>query len=311
MSRQRVGVAALAAWAVVLWLAPAAADEPPAPAAEAEPAEHASGQAGGAADLEVYDPLFDDEEAEASQLGTDPYEGFNRMTFAFNTELDRWVLDPVTHAYQFVVPGAVRRGVNRFFLHLNSPVVFANEVLQLRPTAAATTFGRFMANSTLGLGGLLDVAADQMDIPRGEADFGQTLARYGVPRGPYLVFPLFGPSTARDATGTIVDQGLDPLTYFVGPLNLQWQLILGSGEGLVLRDANLDSIDALRDASIDYYAALRSAYLQSRRALELEAAWDAAPAEVPRATDSPRIQPRDAKPLFGGAPVPTLARAGR
>jgi len=223
--------------------------------------------------LDTYDPLFDEEEAEGAEFGHDPFEAANRKTFAFNQGIDRWVLDPITHGYQWLVPGPARRGLNRVFINLNSPVIFANQVLQLRPNAAGLTLGRFVANSTLGLAGILDVAEDQMSIPRQEADFGQTLARYGLPRGPYLVIPLFGPATVRDAVGRIVDQGLAPLNYLFGPLNLQWQLLRGGSEGLVLRDANLEALDALRDASVDYYAALRSAYLQSRRAMELEASW--------------------------------------
>lgn len=219
--------------------------------------------------LEAYDPLFD-EAAGAEVLERDPLEGANRWTFAFNQGLDRWLLDPLTRGYQWLVPAPGRRGVNRVFRNLNSPVVFANEVLQLRPVPAGITIGRFVVNSTLGIVGIFDVADDWMGLTRGEADFGQTLARYHVPRGPYLVVPLFGPSTARDALGTIVDQAIDPLTYLVGPLNLQWQLILGSGQGLALRDSHLGSLDALRDSSVDYYAALRSAYLQTRRAKELE-----------------------------------------
>jgi phospholipid-binding lipoprotein MlaA len=246
--------------------------------------------------LDAYDPLFDEEEAEIAEFGNDPFEGANRKTFAFNEGLDRWLLDPVTHGYQWLVPGPVRRSITRAFDNLNAPVIFANEVLQLRPNAAGQTLGRFVANTTLGLGGILDVAEDQMHIPAHEADFGQTLARYGLPRGPYLVIPLFGPATVRDALGRVVDQGLAPLNYLFGPLNLQWQLIRGSGEGLVLRDANLEALEALRGASVDYYAALRSAYLQSRRAMELDAAWGSGQADA---------SVRDASESEADAGVPT------
>jgi len=221
--------------------------------------------------LDVYDPLFDEElDEEDSELDSDPFEWANRGVFGFNDGLDRWVLDPITRGYQWVVPPPARRGVNRFFANLNSPVVFANQLLQLRPVPAATTIGRFAVNTTFGIAGFFDFADDVMGLGRVEADFGQTLHRYGIPRGPYLVVPLFGPSTARDAVGTVIDQALDPLTYIIGPLNLQWQLILGGGQGLAVREANADAMDALREASVDFYAALRSAYLQSRRARELE-----------------------------------------
>jgi phospholipid-binding lipoprotein MlaA len=221
--------------------------------------------------LDVYDPLFDDDsETPSTGLDADPFEPVNRGIFAFNAELDTWVFDPVTRAYQWVVPEPARRCVNRFFENLNEPVVFANQVLQLRPAPAARTLLRFTANSSLGAVGFFDFSGEVMGVPHEEADFGQTLHRYGIPRGPYLVVPVIGPSTARDALGSAVDVALDPLTYLIGPLNLQWQLIIGGGQGLALREANVDALDALRESSVDFYSALRSAYLQSRRARELE-----------------------------------------
>jgi phospholipid-binding lipoprotein MlaA len=241
----------------------------PGPAALAAEAENPTPVATGG--LDVYDPLFeDDEEAPSSGLDADPFEPVNRGVFAFNDGLDTWIFDPVTRAYQWAVPEPARRGVNRFFLNLNEPVVFANQLLQLRPTPAARTLLRFAANSSLGAVGFFDFAGEVMGVPHLEADFGQTLHRYGIPRGPYLVVPVIGPSTARDALGSAVDVAIDPLTYLIGPLNVQWQLIIGGSQGLALREANVDSLDALRESSVDFYAALRSAYLQSRRARELE-----------------------------------------
>lgn len=253
--------------ATVLLLAAAVGLGAPAHAEEATAAGIVAGKE--VAALGVYDPLFDEMDGH-DLLERDPFEGANRWTFAFNQGIDAYLLDPLTRGYQWVVPVSARRGVNRIFHNLHSPVIFANEVLQLRPVPAATTLARFVVNSTLGVVGIFDVAEDVMDLPRGEADFGQTLARYRVPRGPYLVLPLFGPSTARDMVGTVVDLGLDPFTYIVGPLNLQWQLLRGSSQGLAIRDENLHSLDALRDGSVDFYSTLRSAYLQSRRAKELE-----------------------------------------
>jgi len=258
--RDRRWIAAVLFALVPLQLGAAALAQPQDPAAsEAEP-------------LDVYDPLFDDDPGEpTSGLDVDPFEPFNRGVLAFNDSLDTWVFDPVTRAYQWVVPAPVRRGVNRFFENLNEPVVFANQVLQLRPVPASRTVVRFAANSSLGAVGFFDFAGEVMQLPHEEADFGQTLHRYWVPRGPYLVVPVLGPSTARDAVGSAVDVALDPLTYLIGPLNLQWQLIFGGGQGLALRDANVDALNALRESSIDFYSALRSAYLQSRHARELEA----------------------------------------
>jgi phospholipid-binding lipoprotein MlaA len=222
---------------------------------------------------EAYDPLFDDQGDEEPLLEVDPFESGNRYVFSFNEGVGRYVLDPITHAYQWLVPPPGRRAVNRVFDNLNAPVRFANQVLQLRPVPAAGTLTRFVVNSSLGIGGIFDVAHDVMHLSPTDADFGQTLARYRVPRGPYLVVPLFGPSTTRDALGTVVDQALDPLTYIVGPLNFQWQLILGGSQGLALRDENLEALQALREASVDFYSALRSAYLQVRLAREVEVGY--------------------------------------
>lgn len=219
---------------------------------------------------EDYDPLFDEEPA-FDREPEDPYERANRAVFDFNDALDCRLLDPITRAYQFVLPLPARRSVTRFFGNLNAPVEFTNEMLQLRPRAAATTLGRFVSNSTLGVAGLFDPADAWLDLSPSDADFGQTLHRYGIPRGPYLVLPFFGPSTARDTIGTLVDQGLNPLTYIAGPLNLQWRLLIGGGQGLALKESNRAALLGLRDASVDYYAALRSAYLQTRRGVEHEA----------------------------------------
>ncbi len=223
--------------------------------------------------LEAYDPLFDEDDEIDALDGSegDPFESGNRHVFAFNEDLDCRLLDPITRAYQFLVPAPARRSVNRFFANLNSPVSFTNELLQLRPRAAGVTLARFVSNSTLGVAGLFDPAEAWFGLPHREADFGQTLARYGVPRGPYIVVPVFGPSTARDAMGTIVDQALNPLAYIGGSLNVQWRLLAGGGSGLSTMDASRASLEGLRGSSVDFYAALRSAYLQSRQALEREA----------------------------------------
>jgi phospholipid-binding lipoprotein MlaA len=195
----------------------------------------------------------------------------NRAIFGFNESVDHYVLDPITRGYRFLVPAPARRGVERLFRNLKSPVIFANLLLQGRGRDAAVTFGRFAANTTLGVGGLFDYADEVIGWERTSADFGQTLAVYGIPSGPYLVVPLFGPSNARDAVGTVADQAMNPLTYFVAPLQLQWSLIFGGSQGLAYREANADALDALREASVDFYAALRSAYSQARQGAVEEA----------------------------------------
>lgn len=222
--------------------------------------------------LENYDPLYDEagDEEQADPV-SDPLEPVNRAIFGFNERVDYFVLDPITRAYRFVVPTPARRGVERFFRNLKAPVVFANLVMQGRGRDAAVTIGRFAANTTLGVGGVFDYAGEVIGWTRTEADFGQTLAVYGMPSGPYLIVPLFGPSNARDAVGSVADQAMNPLTYFVAPLQLQWSLLFGGSQGIAYREANADALDALRDASVDFYAALRSAYAQARQGAVEEA----------------------------------------
>lgn len=244
-----------------------------------------------AAALEAYDPLFDDPEEAPAGLDADPLETGNRHIFAFNRQVDRWVLDPITDGYQFLVPGPVRRSVNRVILNVNAPVIFANQVLQLRPRAAARTVGRFVANTTLGVAGIFDFAGEAMGLPRTDADFGQTLSRYGIPSGAYLMIPVLGPTTARDAVGSAVDYLLDPITYLVGPLNLEWQLALGGGEGLAIYESHEQGLDALRGSSVDFYAAMRSAYLQSRRAAEIEARSESCFSEPEPIPPPPPLEP--------------------
>jgi phospholipid-binding lipoprotein MlaA len=270
-SRRHVVVSALLG---LLLAAPLRADEPApvepettaAPAAPAEPSDAANA-------IDSYDPLYDEEhqdELDKTQV-SDPLEPMNRAIFGFNESVDRFVLDPITRAYRFVVPAPGRRGVERFFRNLHSPVIFANLLFQGRGKDAAVTFGRFATNTTLGVVGVFDYADDVIGWSRTEADFGQTLAVYGIPSGPYLVVPLFGPSSARDAVGSVADQVMNPLTYFVAPLQLQWSLLFGGSQGLAYREANADALDALRDASVDFYAALRSAYSQARQGVVEEA----------------------------------------
>lgn len=230
--------------------------------------------------LEDYDPLFDEEfdlEISASGVG-DPLEGFNRRIFSFNEALDTVAWDPVTRGYQFLVPELVRRGIHRVFLNLESPVILVNQLFQLRFVDAATTTGRFLINSTAGAAGFFDAAAAGADMERVGADFGQTLARYGMPSGAFLVVPLFGPTTVRDLSGDLVDRLFDPLTYVVGPI--EWWIVLGASEGLSQREAHSDALEALEASSIDFYSALRSAYHQSRQAEIRRARGDGEDAET-------------------------------
>lgn len=210
-----------------------------------------------------YDPLFDDDLGFSDDFAArDPFEGMNRFTLNLNERIDWLIFDPVTKLYRLAVPEPARDGIHRVFINLNSPAIIVNKLLQMRFEEAAKALGRFTVNTTAGFGGLFD-AAKEAGWVHSHADFGQTLALWGTPSGPYLVIPLFGPSTLRDGFGDVVDQFMNPVTYFIGPTP---QLFAGAGYGFSRREASIDTVHALRDSSIDYYAVLRSAYLQDRDA---------------------------------------------
>ncbi len=210
------------------------------------------------------DPLFDDDfdldEQDASF--PDPVEPVNRAILRFNRLADRWVFDPITEAYRWLVPDPARRCVRRAFLNAGSPSIFVNDLLQLEWKDAGVTVSRLIVNSTVGIGGLFD-PSQRIGLERHESDFGQTLTLAGFPSGPYLVLPLFGPSTVRDGAGDVVDTFLSPTTYILGSALTQ-QLLFGGGSGLSTRDFHYEGLKALEESSIDFYATLRSAFYQNR-----------------------------------------------
>lgn len=193
----------------------------------------------------------------------DPYEATNRAIFDFNLKVDRTFLRPTAERYQTYVPETVRDSLRSALDNLRSPVIFANDVLQGEVNRAGDTAGRFLVNSTIGLGGLIDVAAAHGAIGHDE-DFGQTLAVWGVGDGPYLMIPLLGPSTARDAVGKAGDYALDPTHHIRIKRHLLW---LGLREYLNVVDTrarSLEALDGIERDSLDYYAAVRSLYRQNR-----------------------------------------------
>jgi phospholipid-binding lipoprotein MlaA len=195
----------------------------------------------------------------------DPFEGSNRFFFEVNQVLDEILLRPVAVVYRSIVPDFARDGVRNFMNNLNSPVIFANDLFQGEGDRAGTTLARFGINSTIGIGGLIDVAKE-MDLPYHDEDFGQTLAVWGVGEGPYFYFPLMGPSNARDFTGFVVDRGLDPLTYVNwGDDELEYVPIARTVLNVIdLRSRNIETLDDIERSSVDYYASIRSLYRQSR-----------------------------------------------
>jgi len=232
------------------------------------------------------DPLFDEyDENEHTPAGfPDPFEPCNRKVLLFNEELDRWVLNPITRIYRFLMPGPIKQGLRNAAANLNSPVIFANDLLQLEPHAAAETLWRFVINSTVGVAGLFDVGA-LLSVPRHSSDFDQTMAIYGAPSGPFLMLPVLGPTTARGSLGLVVDLLFRPTAYILGPADqLTFTIIHGGGAGLATREAVFDQLQALHESAVDYYAALRNAYYQNRMA-EI---WARRPATRPSPQPSPR-----------------------
>jgi phospholipid-binding lipoprotein MlaA len=221
----------------------------------------------------------------------DPWERFNRGSQRFNDGLDRAVLRPVATGYQKRVPRFVRTGISNLLGHLAFPTTIVNDLLQLKLRATAADIGRFVLNSTLGIGGLLDPAT-RVGIPRNDEDFGQTLGRWGVPAGPYLVLPLLGPSTLRDTPTQFVDAQTD----------LRVQLDLKTEERIALgmltivdRRAGLLSADATLDSAFDRYAFIRNAWLQRREYLVRDGdVPEEAPLEVE--PDMPEEAPLEVKP---------------
>ena len=191
----------------------------------------------------------------------DPLEPLNRTVFQFNDGLDKAVLKPVATAYKSVTPAPIRAGVGNFFNNLLDVRTFINNVLQLKVEDAVETAMRLGVNTVFGMGGVLDVASE-MQLERHPQDFGQTLGRWGVGAGPYLVLPVLGPSSVRDAVGTVVESSTDVVTNLG---DVPTRNSLTALRVVDLRSSLLQATDLLDLASLDRYAFARDAYLQRKR----------------------------------------------
>lgn len=192
----------------------------------------------------------------------DPLEPMNRTIYSFNDKVDNYVAKPIAKAYQKVLPSPLQIAVRNFFANLGDIDNFANDLLQLRATDASEDVIRFAFNSTFGIGGLIDWATPA-GLPKHHQDFGLTLAYYGVPIGPYLVVPLFGPSSVRDVSNIAIDSFLNPFT--AAPVAIRASV---SGTHFVSARADLLSAsNLLSQAAIDPYSFIRDFYLQRRRTL--------------------------------------------
>lgn len=210
--------------------------------------------------------IFQDDQADQSThaLAADPLEGFNRAVFVFNDKLYMYGLRPVTKGYVRIVPSFARKGIKNFFNNLFFPIRFVNDLLQGKGEAAGMEFCAFFINTTLGFGGLNDFAQKYAGVRLQDEDFGQTLGSYGIGNGFYLVLPVLGPSSLRDAVGRAGDWLIDPIKY-AQPWELSWG-------GWSLKKVNgisfhMGEYEAFKDASIDPYTAMRNAYIQTRNAL--------------------------------------------
>jgi phospholipid-binding lipoprotein MlaA len=285
-------------------LQPASAGEPPTddatatPVAQdasvpAEPEPLDSAQAEPAED--DFEALYgaSDEDGNAAPSAYDPWERYNRVMHRFNNAVDRRVARPLAQAYVKAVPGPVRTGVGNFFSNLGQPVSAVNALLQGRPRQAAHSFGRFVLNSTLGIGGVLDPATSARLENRNE-DFGQTLGVWGWKRSRYVELPLFGPRTLRDVLGMAGDAPLSPLRQ----IDADKVRVPLQGMQLVDMRAQLLSTDALREGAADDYALVRDAWSQ-RRAYQISG--DREEGQLPDyLREKPTVVPVDAMPV----PIP-------
>lgn len=197
----------------------------------------------------------------------DPMEGFNRAMFSLNDALDQALMRPVAKGYRAVVPQLARDGVRNFLRNLRSPINIANQVLQGDVEGAAHDLSRMVINTSIGIGGLFDVAKDT-GLEYEQEDFGQTMATWGVGHGAYMILPFFGPSSVRDGIGIAVDVYADPVRLYLHNTDQnEWYYARVALTGLDKREELLDVLDDLRRNSIDYYAAMRSAYHQRREAM--------------------------------------------
>lgn len=229
----------------------------------------------------------------------DPLEGFNRTMFSIHQFLDRIAFRPLAMVYKAVFPKPLRTGIRHVFSNVGEPLVFANDMLQLKPKRAIKTVGRFLVNSTIGIGGVLDVAKTrEFNLPHHDNSFGNTLGHYGLGPGPYIFLPLVGPSDFRDF-GAGIAQG-QTYAFTIGtPFDrAEYRVSEAVLTGLDLRVESDGALKALLGGAIDPYATLRSAYLQDRAVSIAET--HGAKAAAASALDDPLTDPA-ADPLVDSA----------
>lgn len=219
--------------------------------------------------------------------------------FSVHQFFDRILFRPAAIVYKTVVPKLVRRGISHLFSNISEPIVFVNDVLQLKPKHAAETMSRFIINSTAGVGGLFDVAKTQ-GLPHRDNGFGNTLARYGVGSGPYLFIPFFGPGNFRDSAGTQIDSIVLPVGVGFPFSRAPYTIPSTVFPGLDLRIESDDALKALLGGAADPYATLRSVYTQNREAEVAELRGKKQETQF----DDPLIDPEAPAAEAGAGPKP-------
>ena len=212
----------------------------------------------------------------------DPWEPLNSKIFDFNWKLDQWILKPVAKGYNYVVPNIVQVGVSNVFYNSRVTPRFLNNVFQGKFKGAGIEVGRFLINTTVGIGGFFDVAQHYFKLTTPEEDLGQTLGFYGIKPGPYLMIPLLGPYTVRDLAGYVGDIALNPIYWLIIPAwhnsdaiptvvdiderALTYAISIGARATEVVneRSLNLEKFQGVEESTLDLYAAVRNAYLQKR-----------------------------------------------
>lgn len=266
------------------------------------PELHAAARVQLAQQTEDTDALFGLTEEEGG-YDNDPLEIPNRFIFAFNQALDVALIKPAASTYRFLLPTFVRDSVRNVIRNMATPVILINDLLQGEWKRAEITLARFAINTSGGVLGLFDVAAEEGYEYHGE-DFGQTLGSYGVGEVAYLVLPVLGPSSIRDGVGRVVDIFLDPFTYLAQSEDLQTEFLLRPAvNGIDIRSRNIETLEDLKRDSIDFYARIRSLWRQNRRN-EINNGRDLGPRVTPGLSDSDfEIEPDDGQ--LGSAQDPT------
>jgi len=202
-----------------------------------------------------------EENAEVQEIA-DPLEPWNRAMYTFNDRLYFWVIKPVANGYNFFVPEWGRVRVKNVFHNITMPIRFVNCILQLKMKEASAEVGRFLVNSTAGVGGMFDIIGNNPNVRKGEEDLGQTLGFYGIGNGFYIVWPFLGPSSARDTVGMAGDGFLDPVNYVTPMRDAIAIHAYDDVNGVSLR---LGEYEDFKESALDPYISLRNAYYQHRK----------------------------------------------